>query len=103
MIENGIILHETDNKMINNLIKKLIKVNVEERCEWDEYFEDEFFKVGNDEIEKEVLKNKEEQIIKITIEVKNDNDTIKIFHYIDDDIEKSEIKLTIVIICFMNA
>ena len=40
-------INKTDNKLINNLINKIIKVKINERIKWDNYFEDEFFKVNN--------------------------------------------------------
>ena len=42
--EKGKIVKETDNEMINKLIRKLIKVDIDERIGWDEYFNDDFFK-----------------------------------------------------------
>ena len=42
--EKGKIVKETDNDEINKLIRKLIKVNINERIGWEEYFNDEFFK-----------------------------------------------------------
>ena len=35
---------ETDNEMINKLIRKLIQVDIDKRIKWDEYFNDDFFK-----------------------------------------------------------
>jgi surface protein len=64
--QNGIIKEIENNELINNLIKKLIKVDIDKRIEWEEYFNDDFFK------------NK--QIIKITINVNYDNKKIKIFN-----------------------
>ena len=34
---------ETDNEMINKLIRKLIQVDIDKRIGWKEYFNDEFF------------------------------------------------------------
>ena len=42
--KKGKIVKETDNEMINKLIRKLIKVKIDERIGWDEYFNDDFFK-----------------------------------------------------------
>ena len=40
----GWIVEETDNEMINKLIRKLIQVDIEKRIGWEEYFNDDFFK-----------------------------------------------------------
>ena len=40
----GKIVNETDNEMINKLIRKLIQVDINKRIEWEEYFNNEFFK-----------------------------------------------------------
>ena len=37
------IIKETDNKIINELIRKLIQVDIKKRIGWEEYFADEFF------------------------------------------------------------
>ena len=37
--------------MINKLIRKLIQVNVDKRIGWEEYFNDDFFKI-REKIEK---------------------------------------------------
>jgi serine/threonine protein kinase len=50
----GNIVKETDNEMINKLIKKIIQVDIEKRIGWEEYFDDDFFKI------KEVKDKKEE-------------------------------------------
>ena len=41
----GNIVKETDNEMINKLIRKLIQVDIKQRIEWEEYFKDDFFKI----------------------------------------------------------
>ena len=61
--KNGKIINETDNKLINDLINKLIVVDIEKRINWEEYFNDDFFK---------------QQII-IKINVDKDNEIIKIY------------------------
>ena len=43
---NGKIVRETDNYLINKLIKKLIQVDVEKRIGWEEYFNSYFFKIN---------------------------------------------------------
>ena len=40
--QKGKIINKTDDELINNLINKLIKVNIEERIKWEEYFNDDF-------------------------------------------------------------
>ena len=95
---NGIIIKETDNEMINNLIKKLIKTDVNERISWKEYFEDEFFKVNKVERvnivknDKNINNSGKEQIIKIKINVMKDNEKIKIFNG-NEDINEKNIKI----------
>ena len=42
--EKGKIVKETDNEMINKLIRKLIQVDINKRIGWEEYFNDDFFK-----------------------------------------------------------
>ena len=54
--KKGKIIKETDNEMINKLIRKLIQVNIDERIEWEKYFNDDFFK-----IKEEKEKDKEEE------------------------------------------
>ena len=50
--ENNIKKDTTDEKL-NNLIKKLVVIDPHERMEWEEYFDDPFFKI-NDENDKEI-------------------------------------------------
>ena len=57
------IINETDNKIINKLIRKLIQVDINKKIEWEEYFNDEFFK--NNNIIK--VKNKQFKIKKLKI------------------------------------
>ena len=52
----GWIVEETDNEMINKLIRKLIQVDIEKRIGWEEYFNDDFFK-----IKEEKEKNKKDE------------------------------------------
>ena len=52
--EKGRIVKETDNKMINELIRKLIQVDIDKRIGWEEYFNDVFFKLKE---EKELNSN----------------------------------------------
>jgi serine/threonine protein kinase len=42
--EKGKIEKETNNDMINKLIRKLIQVDIDKRIGWEEYFNDDFFK-----------------------------------------------------------
>ena len=39
----GKIVEKTNNEMINNLIKKLIQIDIENRIKWEQYFNDDFF------------------------------------------------------------
>ena len=55
----GRIVKETDNDMINELIRKLIQVDIENRMGWEEYFNDNFFK-----IKEEKEKNKKAELEK---------------------------------------
>jgi serine/threonine protein kinase len=43
----NIIKKETDDPLLNNLIKKLLVINPKERMEWKDYFNDPFFKVND--------------------------------------------------------
>ena len=56
-INSGKKLKIIDNKELNDLMNKLLKVNVEERLSWEEYFNHSFF---NNIIEKE---NKENELL----------------------------------------
>ena len=56
----GKIVKETDNEMINKLIRKLIQVDIKKRMKWEDYFKDDFFKFN---YEKNTKQN--EQIIQI--------------------------------------
>ena len=60
----GKIVKETDNEMINKLIRKLIQVDIDKRIKWEEYFNDEFFKNNNEKltISFEDIYNKNEAI-----------------------------------------
>ena len=51
---------DTDDEKLNNLIKKLVVIDPHERMEWDEYFDDPFFKVNDEDV-----KESEECKIKI--------------------------------------
>ena len=57
--------------MIKKLIKKLIQVDINKRIEWEEYFNDEFFK-NNYKIEIENLKKSLEKF-NLIIQEKHDN------------------------------
>ncbi len=48
--EKAKIKKDTDDKKLNSLIKKLVVNDPKERMEWNEYFEDPFFKVNDEEI-----------------------------------------------------
>ena len=57
--EKGRIVKETDNEMINKLIRKLIQVDIDKRIGWEEYFNDDFFKIKE---EKEKNKKSESEL-----------------------------------------
>ena len=42
-------INETDNEMINKLLRKLIQVDINKRIGWEEYFNDEFFNIKEKE------------------------------------------------------
>ena len=42
--------NETDDSLLNCLIKKLVVSDPHKRIEWEEYFEDPFFKVNDEDI-----------------------------------------------------
>jgi calcium-dependent protein kinase len=44
---DGKITKETDNENINKLVRKLIQVDIKKRINWEEYFNDDFFKIHN--------------------------------------------------------
>ena len=41
---------ETDDPLLNDLIKKLVVIDPHERLEWEDYFKDPFFNVDDDDI-----------------------------------------------------
>ena len=41
---------ETDDPLLNNLIKKLVVINPKERMDWKDYFNDPFFNIDDDDI-----------------------------------------------------
>ncbi len=45
---NNKIKKETDDILLNNLIKKLVVIDLNERIEWEDYFNDPFFCVNDD-------------------------------------------------------
>ena len=47
---NNKIKKETDDPILNNLIKKLVVNDPHERMEWKDYFDDPFFKVDDEDI-----------------------------------------------------
>ena len=57
--EEGKIVNETDNENLNKLIRKLIQVNIDKRIGWEEYFNDDFFKIKE---EKDKDKNEESDL-----------------------------------------
>jgi len=57
--KKGKIVKEIGNKIINELIKKLIQVDINKRIGWEEYFNDDFFKIKE---EKEKNKKSESEL-----------------------------------------
>ena len=53
----NIIKKDTDDPLLNDLIKKLVVVEPRDRIDWIEYFEHPFFKVNDDKIEIKNYKN----------------------------------------------
>ena len=47
----NIIKKETDDPLLNNLIKKLVVIDPKERMEWKDYFNDPFFIFNDDDIQ----------------------------------------------------
>ena len=74
-------INETGNEMIDNLIRKLIQVDINNRIEWEEYFKDDFFKIND-------------KMINIKINVKKNKKKIKIFNG-NEYINENNIKLFI--------
>jgi serine/threonine protein kinase len=54
-INSGKKLKSIENKELNDLMNKLLKINIKERLSWNEYFNHSFFENGKDEIIKEKL------------------------------------------------
>ena len=86
---DGKITRETDNEMINRLLRKLIQVDINKRINWEEYFNDDFFKIHN-----KIDTNPNEQIINIKFKVNYNNEEIKLFNG-NEDINKNNIKIII--------
>ena len=49
--ERNIIKKDTNDELLNKLIRKLVVKDPHKRMEWDDYFEDPFFKVNDEEKE----------------------------------------------------
>ena len=49
--DKNIIKKDTDDELLNNLIRKLVVNDPHKRMEWDDYFKDPFFKFDDDDIE----------------------------------------------------
>jgi len=86
---NGKITKETNNKNINKLVRKLIQVDIKKRINWEEYFNDDFFKIYN-----KINTNSNEQIINIKFKVNTNNEIITIFN-VNKDINENNIKIII--------
>ncbi len=44
-------LKEINNKKLNDLIKKMLIININERISWEKYFEHPFFKINSNQIQ----------------------------------------------------
>ena len=53
--ENNKIKKDTDDELLNKLIKKLVVKDPHKRMEWDEYFNDPFFKVNDENNEVKIF------------------------------------------------
>ena len=47
---NNKIKKDTDDPILNNLIKKLVVIDPHERMEWKDYFDDPFFKENDEDV-----------------------------------------------------
>ncbi len=73
--------------MINKLIRKLIKVDINKRIEWEEYFNDEFFKNNKKIID---LKS---PLLQIVFSFINENQKLIIINYNKKIQKKLEINI----------
>ena len=82
--EKNIIKKDTDDELLNKLIKKLVVIDPNKRMEWDDYFKDSFFKVNDIDIKE----NNE-------VKMKNLNIDKKLYFEISQkkvDINKNKVK-----------
>ena len=52
--DKNIIKKETDDELLNKLIRKLVVKDPHKRMEWDDYFKDPFFKVNDEDIKENI-------------------------------------------------
>ena len=52
--DKNIIKKDTDDELLNNLIRKLVVNDPHKRMEWDDYFKDPFFKVNDEDIKENI-------------------------------------------------
>ena len=52
--DKNIIKKDTDDELLNKLIKKLVVKDPHKRMEWDDYFKDPFFKVNDEDIKENI-------------------------------------------------
>ena len=52
--DKNIIKRDTDDELLNKLIKKLVVKDPNKRMEWDDYFKDPFFKVNDKDIKENI-------------------------------------------------
>ena len=52
--DKNIIKKDTDDELLNKLIRKLVVKDLHKRMEWDDYFKDPFFKVNDEDIKENI-------------------------------------------------
>ena len=52
--DKNIIKKDTDDELLNKLIRKLVVKDPHKRMEWDDYFKDPFFKVNDEDIKENI-------------------------------------------------
>ena len=82
--DKNIIKRDTDDELLNKLIKKLVVKDPNKRMEWDDYFKDPFFKVND----KDIKENIEGKMKNLNIDKKLNFE----FKQNKDDINKKEVK-----------
>ncbi len=83
----GKIVKQTDNQMINKLIQKLIQIDINKRIQWEEYFIDEFF---NSKIK---IVNLKSPLLKLIFSFLNEEKKLNIIIYNKNIQKKLEVKI----------